>query len=219
MGQRREPRKEIKVAVRLFGTDAYGRPFSSAVSSIDVSRNGVRVSGVEVEVKPGEILGLSHGSNKGRFSVKWVGARGTPQQGQIGLLNLAPEKPLWDFITPSPAVDEYGRHSPSTDRRKHPRLKCTISVELNPEGQAAPIWTKASELGMGGCFVEMPIPLKAGTKLKIGLWIKDEKLRLSGKVVSSRPGFGIGVQFLEVSPEDHARLAKYLQSITRIPMR
>lgn len=219
MGQRREPRKEIKLTVRLFGTDVHGRPFSANLTTIDVSRSGVRVGGADIEIKPGEIVGLAQGANKGRFTVKWVGTAGSPRQGQIGLANLAPEKPLWDFLTPSPAIDEYGRNAQASDRRKYPRLKCTLSVELHPEGQTAPIWGKAADLSLGGCFVEMPIPLNAGTKLKIGLWIGEQKLRLVGKVVSSRPGFGIGIQFLEVSADDTERLRNYLQSMTRIHSR
>jgi hypothetical protein len=219
MGQRQEPRKDVKIPVRIFGTDAYGKAFSANVSTLNVSRSGVCLSGVEVEIKPGETVGLTNGPNKARFTVKWVGGRGTPQQGQMGLLNLSPEKPLWDIVLPTPVVDEYGRQMQASDRRKNPRLKCTVSVELHPDGQSAPIWGKAADLSLGGCFVEMPMPLNAGTKLKLGLWVRDEKLRLSGRVVSSRPGFGIGVQFVEVSPEDVERLKSYLQSITRMPAR
>jgi len=41
---------------------------------------------------------------------------------------------------------------------------------------------------------------------------------VGAKVASSRPGFGIGVQFSEISEEDVARLKDYLKSMTRIPM-
>ena len=64
----------------------------------------------------------------------------------------------------------------------------------------------------------MPIPLKEGTKLKLVLWIKQTKLRVAAEVASSRPGFGIGVQFTEISEEEIVRLKDYLKSMTRIPM-
>lgn len=216
MGKRREPRKAVKLAIRIFGTDVRGRVFSENVTTLDVSRQGCRVSGVEAEIKPGETIGATYAKNKSRFSVKWAGQPGTPQQGQLGLLNLAPEKPFWDLVVPAAAADDFGRQSPGVDRRKHPRLKSVNSVELRPEGQTAPIWGKAVDLSQGGCFVEMPIPLNSGTKLNIGLWLKEEKLKLNGKVVSSRPGFGIGIQFLDLAPEDAERIRIYLKSITRI---
>lgn len=218
MGQRREPRKDLTVPVRIFGTDANGRPFSENVSTLNISRQGAKLSGLQAKIKSGEIVGLAYGTIKGRFCVKWTGAVGTPSQGQAGVQNIAPEKPFWDFPLPGPGLDEYGRASRGSERRSHPRLKCVNSVELYPEGDSAKVWGKASDLSLGGCFVEMPMPLKEGTKLKVVLWVKDEKLLAKGKVVSSRPGFGIGIQFSELTPEDTARLKQFLQSITRLPI-
>jgi hypothetical protein len=36
MGQRREARKEVRLPVRIFGTDAAGRTFSENVFTVDV---------------------------------------------------------------------------------------------------------------------------------------------------------------------------------------
>ncbi|PYV59269.1 MAG: hypothetical protein DMG98_05965 [Acidobacteria bacterium] len=44
-------------------------------------------------------------------------------------------------------------------------MKCSISVELHCDGQPV-IWGKASDLSVGGCFVEMPIPLPVETGLR-----------------------------------------------------
>jgi hypothetical protein len=219
VGQRREPRKNVKVSVRIFGTDAEGRPFSESVSTFNVSREGVGVSGVTAQVKVGEIVGLAYGKNKGRFAVKWAGQFGSPQAGRVGLASLSPDKPLWDFPLPSPSFDEFGRQAMGAERRKHTRLKCVNSVELHPGTATAPIWGKATDLSLGGCFVEMPIPLPVGTKVKLGLWIKETKLWAAGKVVNSRPGFGIGIQFSEISPEEAEQLKQFLQGMTRLPMK
>ncbi len=218
MGERKEPRTQTSLAVRIFGTDINGRAFSENVMTVDISREGARLAGVKTEIKAGEIIGLTHGSNKGRFSVKWVGQAGSPQQGQIGLQNIAPQKPLWEIALPASGADPFGRQSKGAERRKHPRIKSMNSVELHPDGQSAPIWGKAADLSLGGCFVEMPIPLKKGSSLKVGLWINERKLWVSGKVVNSRPGFGIGIQFTEITPDDLDRMRKFLQSLTRLPL-
>jgi PilZ domain len=216
MGQRREPRKEVRLPVRIFGTDAAGTLFSENVFTVDVSRSGVRLSGVQAQIKVGEIIGLSYKQNKGRFRVQWAGQPGTPRASQLGLANTAMEKNIWDFPLPVVTVDP---HKPQgiasgADRRQHPRLKCTNSVQLQAEGQPSSIWVKALDLSSGGCFIEMSMPLPRGTKLKIGLWINESKLWLGGKVVNSRPGFGIGVQFTEVTEQDGERLQQFLKSIT-----
>ncbi len=215
MGQRREPRSEITLPVRIFGTDAAGQVFSESVSTADISHSGAKLSGVRARVTAGDIIGVTHGKNKSRFCVKWVGQPGTPEAGQIGVLNITPEKYIWETALPSSGLDSFKPKSAS-DRRHQPRLKCVNSVQLHPEGQAAPIWGKAIDLSLGGCFVEMSIPLEPGTRLKIGLWLSEKKLLLSGKVVNSRPGFGIGVQFLKVTAEDAEQLQIFLKSITRL---
>jgi len=212
MGLRREPRTRMRVAVRIFGTDHNGRTFSQNVYTSDVSRSGARLESVPVEVAVGETLGLSYQSNRGRFQVKWMaGAEG---QRTLGLQNVAPEKPLWDFSLPPPAPDNY-RSASGSDRRRHARMKSVNSVELHADAQGAPIWGKASDLSAGGCFVEMPMPLKKDTRLKIGLWLGQEKLWLEGKVASSRPGFGIGIEFLPAAGADADKLREFLSGIAR----
>src|SRR5690349_17466034 len=129
MGRRREPRKIVQVPVRIFGTDATGAVFSEKVATVNVSHNGVELAGVQSQLALGEIVGLTYGTNRGHFRVKWYGAIGTPRIGHVGLQNVAPEKPFWDFPLPSPANDPY--QPALTEKRKHPRFRCTNSVEIH----------------------------------------------------------------------------------------
>jgi hypothetical protein len=234
MGKRREPRHSIRIPVRIFGTDAYGQLFSENVFSFDISQKGARLDGVKARLKPGEVIGVTQGKNKGRYTVQWVGQPGTEVASQIGLVNVTPDKNIWDAPLPAGGRDSFApapRANPAnserrplpdrrqaSDRRDTARLKCEVSVQLQPSGQSAPIWGKAVDISMGGCFIEMPIPLQKGTKLTVGIWIKEHKLRAAGRVVNSRPGFGIGVQFTEISELDRAQLKDFLRSITQIPL-
>jgi hypothetical protein len=229
MGKRREPRHPIRLSVRIFGTDAEGKMFSENVQSFDISYQGARLDGIKTSLKVGEVIGVSQGNNKSRFCVQWIGEAGTPMAGQVGLVSTAPEKNIWDAPLAAKGADSFvvqlqsaserrkiNERRQAGERRDSARLKCVISVQLLPAGQSAPIWGKAVDLSVGGCFVEMPIPLQKGTKLTLGIWIKESKLQVTGRVVSSRPGFGIGVQFTEISELDTAQLKDFLKSITQI---
>ncbi len=66
------------------------------------------------------------------------------------------------------------------------------------------------DLSEGGCFVEMPIPLKVNTGLEIVLWLADTKLRVKGEVATSAPGFGIGIRFISLSPESRSVLQRHV---------
>jgi hypothetical protein len=210
MGQRREPRKPIKVPVRIFGTDSGGKIFSENVTTLDVSQKGARLCDVRAHVTVGEIIGATYGKNKVHFRVKWTGEPGSPKEGEVGLLSLTPERPFWDFPLPFAATDNF--RFAGRDRRRSLRVKCSISAELHPVGQPV-IWGKVSDLSLGGCFVEMPIPLPVHAKFDIALWLGETKLRLEGEVASVSPGFGIGVRFTSHSHENQESLSRHMQTI------
>jgi len=214
MGKRREPRKDIKVPVRIFGTNSSGQVFSEKVFTTNVSRHGAELVGVQAQINKDEIIGLTYGSNKCHFRVMWSGPPGTPKDGHIGLFNLSPEKPLWDFPLPPPSFD--GTVQDARDRRAHPRFKTTNSVEIYPDGQNAPIRARTADISLGGCFVEMPNPLPKDTTLRIAVWVRDTKLWAEAKVITSTPGFGIGIQFTQITEQEKNQLQQFLESTIRI---
>jgi hypothetical protein len=217
MATRREHRKDVELSVRIFGIDANGRIFSECVSTVNVSVQGAMLGGVYRLIKPGEIIGLTYGKSKARFRVQWVGQPGTPQAGRIGIQNVAAVGCIWDVPLPKDGIDEQGRAIASSPRL-NPRMKCSNSVELRPLGQP-PMWSKVGDLSEGGCFVEMMIPLQAGTRMKISLWLKDSKVVAEGVVANTRPGFGVGIRFTEMSKQDSDCLKDFLKSLVRIPVK
>jgi hypothetical protein len=214
MSTRGEYRKQVALSVRIFGTDANGRIFSESVSTVNVSLEGAMLKGLNRPIKPGEIIGLTYGANKARFRVQWVGQPGSAQEGCFGVHSLIPEKCLWDVPLPPKTVRSAERSFPVS--REHKRMKCSNSVELRPFGQP-PVWTKVGDVSEGGCFVEMMIPLQPGTRMKISLWLKDNKVTAEGVVVHSRPAYGVGVRFTEMSRQDSEQLREFLKSAIRIP--
>jgi len=218
MGNRRQARNETRVPVRIFGTDRNGQIFSEKVFTVNISRHGVELSGVQSQPKTEEIIGLTYGQTKAHFRVKWVGEVGSPKLGHVGLLSLSPEKPLWDFPVPEESLDA-GSKKDVFDRRKHPRLKCSTSVEIHTGDQAAPIRARTGDISLGGCFVEMSNPLPQGSEFRIAIWTNDVKLWAKAQVVSSAPGFGISVKFLAMSDPERNQLQQFLDSQVRIPVR
>lgn len=214
MATRREQRKEVKLTVRIYGTDSNGNVFSESVSTVNVSLEGAMIEGVNRPIKPGEVIGLTYGTKKARFCVRWVGQAGTERARCIGLQSVVPSNCVWDIPLPQRGLDDKGQVYASP--RQSPRLKCSSSVELKPTGQP-PMWSKIGDLSRGGCFVEMMIPLQQGTRLKISLWLKENKVLAEGVVVHSRPGFGVGIRFTEMSRSDAERLQEFLKSMVRIP--
>ena len=69
-----------------------------------------------------------------------------------------------------------------------------------------------ADISLGGCYVEMMIPLKVATKLDLTVWLDSAKITTAGMVTSSHPGFGLGVKFIGMLPADRERLQAYLKT-------
>jgi len=106
----------------------------------------------------------------------------------------------------------------STDRRQHPRIKCFVAVELRVDEVQTPIWGNLANTGVGGCLVETASPVKAGSKVEIGLWVPNGKIwvkgfALSGVVTSSRPTTGVRVRFDSMVPGERENLRQFLKFV------
>src|ERR1700678_19625 len=168
MGRRSQPRERHEIPVRIFGTNRDGQVFSEKVSTLNVSRKGAELVGVRPQLGLDDIVGLTYGNNRVHFRVKWIGEPGTVYAGRLGLLNIAPEKPMWDFPLPADAVDDH--QVTVVDLRRNPRFRCQNSVEIHVPGGVS-FWGTAADLSLGGCYVEIPMPLELGKKLKVGIWL------------------------------------------------
>ncbi len=109
------------------------------------------------------------------------------------------------------------------DRRRHPRIRCYVAVELRVDNGEAPIWGNLYNTSVGGCLVETASAVKSGAKVEIGLWVANGKIwvkgfALSGIVTRSAPATGVRVRFGAMEAAERGNLRqflKYVQDTTR----
>ena len=106
----------------------------------------------------------------------------------------------------------------SSDRRKHPRIKCFVAVELRVDDSANPIWGNLSNTSAGGCLVETASPIKPGAQVQIGLWVPNGKIwikgfALSGVVTRSASSNGVRVRFDGMSAVERDSLRQFLKFV------
>jgi c-di-GMP-binding flagellar brake protein YcgR len=97
------------------------------------------------------------------------------------------------------------------ERRKYPRIKTAVPLEFKTEGAAVASRTETSDLSLSGCYIEMSFTLAVATKLDLILWVEDEPLATKGIVVTHHPQFGNGIEFMEMSKDDQAKLNNFLE--------
>ena len=105
-----------------------------------------------------------------------------------------------------------------SDRRRHPRIKCFVAVELKVDDGPNSIWGNLSNTSAGGCLIETATPVKAGSKVEIGLWVPNGKIwvkgfALSGVVTRRASASGIRVRFEQMSPAERDSLRQFLKFI------
>ena len=86
--QRREPRIEVSRPVEVRVQDSAQERIEHATSMIDVSHHGARLDKAAPPLKPGDPVHLVSAGVEARFRVIWVGAPGSPQEGQVGLQKM-----------------------------------------------------------------------------------------------------------------------------------
>ena len=93
------------------------------------------------------------------------------------------------------------------NRRGESRHACALGAEVYRLGDPVPNRCSLSDIGGGGCYVEMPSPFESQTGVEIIVRAKSVKIRIRGVVQSVHPGFGMGVRFnlRDVSERDQVQ--------------
>jgi hypothetical protein len=221
--------------------DSRGRPFSQAGRAIDISRRGTRLEGVHCLTQPGEIVGVGHGSKKARYRVAWVKQDGKAEQHQAGLISLEPQKFIWKTSPPESVCDasiyegkntsasasagptprigvgagrEGRRRSwPRCEPRRYPRNRCSGSVALCEEGSNVRTWGKLTDISLTGCYVELLAPPSPETRLDLLVEAGEVRVWAKGRVTTSHPGFGMGIEFVELTEDAKGRLDTLIAAV------
>lgn len=96
----------------------------------------------------------------------------------------------------------------SADRREYARLPTSIHAQLL-NGPQVPNVRRVSDLSMGGCALSgVNVPKGAFVELMLKPLSDAEDIHVNTAVVRSVRADGVGVEFLELTPEARRRLSK-----------
>lgn len=106
------------------------------------------------------------------------------------------------------------------ERRKFPRVKSALALELRYAGCTAPVRATTSEISLGGCYIETMFTLDVGTKVDLVMWLDGQKLSARGIIATRYPQVGNGIDITDMNPEDRAKLEVFLKAQeVRLPKR
>jgi CheY-like chemotaxis protein len=95
------------------------------------------------------------------------------------------------------------------DRRNLSRRTCCLGAEVFRANSRAATRCTLIDISPGGCYIETIETFPTGTVLEIVVRTEDLKLRIHGKVLSTHPGFGMGVEFT-LRTDEHRKQVQLL---------
>ena len=208
--QQLEPRVTVDLPVRVWGMTADGRPFSQHARAQNVSSEGALLSGVENELKVGDVIGVQCDDKKTRCTVIWVMNTGPIKKNQVGVKLLADQECPWKTYLPIQGATVAILPS---NRRRFSRHKISFPIELRDERVNTPMRINATDVSGNGCYVETILPLPAGTVLRVDFYLQSEHITITGVVRTCDPGVGNGIEFTGLPLEGKQHLQTYLDGI------
>jgi len=208
-----EPRLTVDLPVRIFGMSASGRAFSQHARAQNISSEGALITGVESELKVGDVIGLQCEEKKARCTVVWAVNAGDLKKNQVGVKLLADQECPWkNYLSLDGATVSIPAPTGSNRRRYH-RHKISLPVELRDERVKTPIRINATDVSGNGCYIENMMPLPVGTVLRVDFWLDAEHVNITAVVRTCDPGVGNGIEFTGLPPDGKARMQAYLDAI------
>lgn len=83
--RRREPRTPADLPLLVWGVDIQGERFMQEAHARDISLSGALLSGVDADLRSGDVIGILCGKKKARFRVVWTRYDGTGDRMQVAI--------------------------------------------------------------------------------------------------------------------------------------
>lgn len=102
------------------------------------------------------------------------------------------------------------------DRRRAPRIPRMIEILF--QSDSPPMTARLTDISEQGLFVDVPNPLSAGSRVTLRFRLtsapEETPLVVEGKVAWHQQTVGMGVEFVQLSDEDRARIRAWIASQT-----
>ena len=96
--RRSEPRTHANFAVTVWGVDTRGERFLQEAQVRDISFNGALLSGIEADLRCGDVIGLLYLSRKARYRVVWVRYDDMGDKIQAAIHRMEADPCPWDEL-------------------------------------------------------------------------------------------------------------------------
>jgi len=105
------------------------------------------------------------------------------------------------------------RFKDATDEQRSILRRWVSSQLPEPESDDPPVNSRLTELSVGGCYLTTTSPFPRGTRVILSFKTADLKLRAGGVVLVAHPEVGMGVEFLQTTPEQREQAQRMIKTL------
>ena len=112
--RRREPRKSVELPLLVWGVDVQGERFLQEAYARDISLSGAMLSGLDADLRSGDVIGILCGKRKARFRVIWVRYDGDGEKMQVAVHRMESDECPWaELLKEEPESGSLEARSPA----------------------------------------------------------------------------------------------------------
>ncbi len=101
----------------------------------------------------------------------------------------------------------------NAERRASARYPLSSAVEVVELSSGARLSGRISDLGVAGCYIDMLNPFPEGTRLRLRFMYRTTPFETQGSVQMCDPAMGMGVAFVDLTPDQRSLLAEGLAEL------
>ena len=111
--RRREPRIDADLPLTVWGIDTRGDRFLQQAYARDISLSGALLSGLDAELRSGDVIGILYAGKKARYRVVWVRESGNGLKVQAAVHRIARDECPWKELLAEESAEAGTTVSPS----------------------------------------------------------------------------------------------------------
>ncbi len=93
--RRREPRSDADLVLTVWGIDTRGDRFLQEARARNISLSGALLSGLDADLRSGDVIGILYAGKKARYRVVWVRESGNGLKVQAAIQRISPDECPW----------------------------------------------------------------------------------------------------------------------------
>lgn len=213
--QRRNPRARVSLSVRVRPVNLQDGQFEDVRVTMNTSRTGLYFTTTQQHYRAGMRLLVTfpygpEGSATNREDIAHVVRVDRLASDRLGVAVCFSKAPNPGLASAKAKPQPAGAKRRDSERRTALRYPFTAAAQVTEVTSGSRLTARVSDLSLEGCYVDTLNPFSQGTSVRVEFLKGKETFEAGARVSYSDGGLGMGLVFVDLTPEQQSFLAECL---------